>query len=209
MLSNALNRQFPLKEMASAQVKTTLESPRKCVFHRRALVKPQTSATGEQPQQPDSPMTSQDAKPFVFTSSKEDFRFNFFWTIYWGKMVSHRPPTGNPVVCCLVWRYSCKCKKWELTLTTKWGKDNLPSHKMCTIFCVLYLYIKVFQNVQKINILFFLMFVLYFILNLKCSKNKYVLFLQVCFVFYIQLAWKTTVKLPFLMSWEKYFHILK
>ncbi|XP_075890600.1 UPF0488 protein C8orf33 homolog [Nelusetta ayraudi] len=65
-------------EVASAQVKTTLESPKKCVFHRRAVAKPQTSATGEQPQQPDSQMTSQDAKPFVFTSSKEDFHFNFF-----------------------------------------------------------------------------------------------------------------------------------
>lgn len=69
---------FSLTEVASAQVKTTLESPKKCVFHRRAVGKPQTSATGEQPQQPDTQMTGQDAKPFVFTSSKEDFCFNFF-----------------------------------------------------------------------------------------------------------------------------------
>lgn len=78
MLSNALNWHFSLTEVASAKVKTMLDSPSKYVFHRRAGAKPQISATDEQPQQPVSQVTSQDAKPFVFTSSKEDFHFNFF-----------------------------------------------------------------------------------------------------------------------------------
>lgn len=76
MLSIALKRHFSPIEVASAQVKTTLGSPKKCVFHRRAVAKPQTSAKDEQ--QLDSPTNSQDAKPFVFASSKEEFRFNFF-----------------------------------------------------------------------------------------------------------------------------------
>lgn len=33
-------------------------------------------------------------------------------------------------------------------------KHNLPSHKMCTIFCVLFLYIKVLQNIAKIKFIF-------------------------------------------------------
>lgn len=65
-------------EVASAQVKTTVESPKKCVFHRRAVAKPQVSATSQQLHQADSQMTRKEAEPFVFTASKEDFRFNFF-----------------------------------------------------------------------------------------------------------------------------------
>ncbi|XP_035518824.1 UPF0488 protein C8orf33 homolog [Morone saxatilis] len=70
-------------EIASAQVKVVPDAPKKCVFHRRAEVKPQTAATGENLQQPEAQdkdqtsQTQEETSAFVFTPSKEDFRFNF------------------------------------------------------------------------------------------------------------------------------------
>nr|XP_046232683.1 UPF0488 protein C8orf33 homolog [Scatophagus argus] len=70
-------------EIASAKVKVASESPKKCVFHRRAGVKSQTSATQEKLQQAEGQQTDQisqtqeEASAFVFTPSKEEFRFNF------------------------------------------------------------------------------------------------------------------------------------
>lgn len=69
-------------EIASAQVKVVSDSPKKCVFHRRAGVKTQTPATEENPQQTkaqvtDPTQTQEETSAFVFTPSKEEFRFNF------------------------------------------------------------------------------------------------------------------------------------
>lgn len=66
-------------ELASAQVKAVSDSPKKCVFHRRAGVKPQASAAEETRQQPEpeAPQTQGDVSAFVFTPSKEEFRFDF------------------------------------------------------------------------------------------------------------------------------------
>uniref|UniRef100_UPI0037E99913 UPF0488 protein C8orf33 homolog n=1 Tax=Semicossyphus pulcher TaxID=241346 RepID=UPI0037E99913 len=65
------SKQYKLiqSEIASAQVKVASNSPKKCVFHRRAEVKGQdTDLTAQAEEQPPS---------FVFTPSKEEFRFNF------------------------------------------------------------------------------------------------------------------------------------
>lgn len=70
-------------EIASAQVKVVSDSPKKCVFNRRAGVKPQTSATEETPQSSkvQTPQNQEDRPAFVFTPSKEEFRFNFLWFV--------------------------------------------------------------------------------------------------------------------------------
>lgn len=70
-------------EIASAQVKVVSDSPKKCVFNRRAGVKSQTSATEETPQSSkvQTPQNQEDTPSFVFTSSKEEFRFNFLWFV--------------------------------------------------------------------------------------------------------------------------------
>ncbi|KAM9336842.1 UPF0488 protein C8orf33 homolog [Symphorus nematophorus] len=75
------SKQYKLiqSEIASAQVKVVADSPKKSVFHRRAEVKTQKAATEENLQQPaaqDTDSTSQ-TSAFVFTPSKEEFRFNF------------------------------------------------------------------------------------------------------------------------------------
>ncbi|KAM9838045.1 UPF0488 protein C8orf33 homolog [Aulostomus maculatus] len=79
------NKQFKLiqSELASAQVKTVSESPKKSVFHRRADVKTQTPASAGdlQPTQAQDKnlksQTREENSAFVFTPSKEEFRFNF------------------------------------------------------------------------------------------------------------------------------------
>lgn len=74
------SRQFKLiqSEIASAQVKVVSDSPKKSVFHRRAEVKTQTPAAAEEenPQQT-AAQTQEETPAFVFTPSKEEFRFNF------------------------------------------------------------------------------------------------------------------------------------
>ncbi|XP_030257025.1 UPF0488 protein C8orf33 homolog [Sparus aurata] len=68
-------------EIASAKVKEVSDSPKKCVFHRRAET--QKAATEKNLQQAETqdaqPQTSQtqETSAFVFTPSKEEFRFNF------------------------------------------------------------------------------------------------------------------------------------
>ncbi|XP_044035543.1 UPF0488 protein C8orf33 homolog [Siniperca chuatsi] len=70
-------------EIASAHVKVVSDSPKKCVFHRRAEVKAQTPATEENLQQTEAQetdptsQTQEKTSAFVFTPSKEAFRFNF------------------------------------------------------------------------------------------------------------------------------------
>lgn len=68
-------------EIASAQVKVVSCSPKKCVFHRRAEVKTQTAEENlKQPEAQDSGLkaqTQEETSAFVFTPSKEEFRFNF------------------------------------------------------------------------------------------------------------------------------------
>lgn len=79
------NKQHKLiqNEIASAQVKVVSYSPKKCVFHRKAEAKTQTAATEEnlkQPEAQDSDLkaqTQEETSAFVFTPSKEEFRFNF------------------------------------------------------------------------------------------------------------------------------------
>lgn len=75
---------FPT-ELASAQVKVLPESPKKSVFHRKAKVNTETGASEENLQQTEAQDTEQKAqeeKPaFVFTASKEEFRFNFVWFV--------------------------------------------------------------------------------------------------------------------------------
>lgn len=82
---NAVNWQIsPIPtEIASAQVKVVSDSPKKCIYHRRAGVNPQTSATEEALQQPEvqTSQTQEDTSAFVFTPSKEEFRFNFLWFV--------------------------------------------------------------------------------------------------------------------------------
>ncbi|KAI3365626.1 hypothetical protein L3Q82_010718, partial [Scortum barcoo] len=70
-------------EIASAQVKVVSNPPKKCIFHRRAEVKPQTPAKEENLQPTEArdtdltPQTQEETSAFVFTPSKEEFRFNF------------------------------------------------------------------------------------------------------------------------------------
>ncbi|KAK2820239.1 hypothetical protein Q5P01_023198 [Channa striata] len=79
------SKQFKLiqSEIASAQVKPVSDSPKKSVFHRKAEVKSQVSATEENVQQTEAqvtdltPQTQAETSAFVFTPSKEAFRFNF------------------------------------------------------------------------------------------------------------------------------------
>uniref|UniRef100_A0A665UHQ9 Zgc:112185 n=1 Tax=Echeneis naucrates TaxID=173247 RepID=A0A665UHQ9_ECHNA len=78
-------KQFKLiqSEIASAQVKVVSDSPKKCVFHRRAKVKTQTPNTEENREKTEAqdsgrtPQTQGDTSAFVFTPSKEAFCFNF------------------------------------------------------------------------------------------------------------------------------------
>ncbi|XP_034716933.1 UPF0488 protein C8orf33 homolog isoform X2 [Etheostoma cragini] len=70
-------------EVASGRVKLVSDSPKKSVFHRRADVKSQPPATEEHRQQTGAQhthlttRTQGDSPAFVFTPSKEEFRFNF------------------------------------------------------------------------------------------------------------------------------------
>lgn len=69
--------------MASAQVKVVSDAPKKCVFQRRPEVKTQTASTVENLQKPEAKdtasasQTQEETPAFVFTPSKEEFRFNF------------------------------------------------------------------------------------------------------------------------------------
>ncbi|XP_019938800.2 UPF0488 protein C8orf33 homolog [Paralichthys olivaceus] len=79
------NKQFKLirSEIASAQVKVVSDSPKKSVFRQRAKVKTQTPTTEEGQQQTEAqdtdltPQTQEETAAFVFTPSKEEFRFDF------------------------------------------------------------------------------------------------------------------------------------
>lgn len=78
---DAANRQMSSisTEIASAQVRVVSDSPKKCVFHRRAGVKTQTCATEETLHQAEA-QTSQNlegSSAFVFVPSKEEFHFHF------------------------------------------------------------------------------------------------------------------------------------
>ena len=59
------------------------DSPKKSVFHRRAKVKTQSLATEDNLQQNEAqdtnptPQTQEETSVFVFTPSKEEFRFDF------------------------------------------------------------------------------------------------------------------------------------
>ncbi|XP_039990557.1 UPF0488 protein C8orf33 homolog [Xiphias gladius] len=78
-------KQFKLiqSEIASSHVKVVSDSPKKSVFRRRAKVKSQTQAREDTPQQNEAqdtdltPLTHEGTSAFVFTPSKEEFRFNF------------------------------------------------------------------------------------------------------------------------------------
>lgn len=79
------SKQYKLiqSEIASAQVKVVSCSSKKSVFHRRAEFKTQTAATEENLKQPEAQdtdlkaQTQEETSAFVFTPSKEEFRFNF------------------------------------------------------------------------------------------------------------------------------------
>ncbi|XP_060950989.1 UPF0488 protein C8orf33 homolog [Limanda limanda] len=79
------NKQFKLiqSEIASAQVKVVADSPKTSVFRQRAKDKTQTPTTEDGPQQAEAQDTDRTAKTreetavFVFTPSKEEFRFDF------------------------------------------------------------------------------------------------------------------------------------
>ncbi|XP_056222204.1 UPF0488 protein C8orf33 homolog isoform X2 [Seriola aureovittata] len=79
------NKQFKLiqSEIASAQVKVVSDSPKKSVFCQRAKVKTQTPNSEENPQETEAqdtgltPETQEETSAFVFTPSKDKFRFNF------------------------------------------------------------------------------------------------------------------------------------
>lgn len=81
-MEDARSKQFKLlqSERASVQVKAVSDSPKKSVFHRKAGVKTQTPAL-EQPETKDTSVNTERAEgetsAFVFTTSKEEFRFNF------------------------------------------------------------------------------------------------------------------------------------
>lgn len=76
------SKQFKIlqNERASVQVKAVSDSSKMSVFHRKAGVKTQTSAS-EHPETKDTNLKTEQAKgetsAFVFTASKEEFRFNF------------------------------------------------------------------------------------------------------------------------------------
>lgn len=78
---NAANRQMSSisTEVASARVRVVSDSPKKCVFHRRAGVKTHTSATEETLQQAEAQtsQTQEGSSAFVFVPSKEEFHFHF------------------------------------------------------------------------------------------------------------------------------------
>lgn len=57
-------------ELASAKVKVAADAPKKSVFHRRAEVKVRDADVKEQSEEPTT-------SAFVFSPSKEEFRFNF------------------------------------------------------------------------------------------------------------------------------------
>ncbi|KAM7381816.1 hypothetical protein PAMA_012597 [Pampus argenteus] len=77
------SKQFKLiqSELASAQVKVVPDSPKKSVFHRRAKVNAQTQASEKNLHQTEAQNTDlnahEETSGFVFTASKEEFRFNF------------------------------------------------------------------------------------------------------------------------------------
>ncbi|XP_059180806.1 UPF0488 protein C8orf33 homolog [Centropristis striata] len=74
------SKQYKLiqSEIASAQVKVVSDSPKKSVFHRRAGVKAQTAETETGAQETGlGAQTQQETAAFVFTPSKEEFRFEF------------------------------------------------------------------------------------------------------------------------------------
>ncbi|XP_035001022.2 UPF0488 protein C8orf33 homolog [Hippoglossus stenolepis] len=79
------NKQFKLiqSEIASAQVKVVADSPKTSVFRQRAKDKTQTPTTEDGPQPTEAQDTDRTAQAqeetaaFVFTPSKEEFRFDF------------------------------------------------------------------------------------------------------------------------------------
>ncbi|KAK9530544.1 hypothetical protein VZT92_012040 [Zoarces viviparus] len=73
------SKQYKLiqSEIASAQVKVVSDSPKKSFFHRRAEVKKQTPATEENLDAAQDTDLKAQTSAFVFTSSKEEFHFNF------------------------------------------------------------------------------------------------------------------------------------
>lgn len=67
-------------ELASAKVKVVADTPKKSVFHRRAEVKAKDKdVKGQQSEEPTS-------SAFVFTPSKEEFRFEFLWFLPLGNI---------------------------------------------------------------------------------------------------------------------------
>ncbi|XP_010770454.1 UPF0488 protein C8orf33 homolog [Notothenia coriiceps] len=70
-------------ELASAKVKEVSDTPKKSVFHRRADVKNQTPSTEDSLKQPEAQdkdlkeQTQEEKSAFLFTPSKEEFRFDF------------------------------------------------------------------------------------------------------------------------------------
>ncbi|KAF3853455.1 hypothetical protein F7725_014143 [Dissostichus mawsoni] len=70
-------------EHASAKVKEVSDTPKKSVFHRRADVKTQTPSTEDNLKQTEAQdkdlkaQTQEEKSAFVFTPSKEEFRFDF------------------------------------------------------------------------------------------------------------------------------------
>lgn len=78
-------------EIASSQVKVVPNSPKKSVFHRKAEVQTQTAATEENLQQDTDlkAQTQEETSAFVFTPSKEEFRFNFLWFVRWRHVSPH------------------------------------------------------------------------------------------------------------------------
>ncbi|XP_068439772.1 UPF0488 protein C8orf33 homolog [Clinocottus analis] len=74
------SKQFKLikSEIASAQVKVVSNSPKKSLFHRRAEVKTPGTEDLDAAQETDlKAQTQEETSAFVFTSSKEEFKFNF------------------------------------------------------------------------------------------------------------------------------------
>lgn len=74
------SKQYKLikNEIASAQVKVVSNSPKKSLFHRRAEVKTPGTEDLDAAQDTDlKAQTQEETSAFVFTSSKEEFKFNF------------------------------------------------------------------------------------------------------------------------------------
>ncbi|XP_077406366.1 UPF0488 protein C8orf33 homolog [Vanacampus margaritifer] len=71
------SKQFRLiqNERTSARVQMKSESPKKSFFHRRAETKEENGAPAEV--QDANPKACPETSAFVFTASKEEFRFNF------------------------------------------------------------------------------------------------------------------------------------